>query len=71
MNCTIPNCKNRLTQAQVKYSYRVYNKGLCWDHQRSYDFMKKEEYADLKADRDMEDVYDINQEMNQGKEDYE
>lgn len=66
MNCTILNCKNRLTQVQVKYSYRVYNTGLCWDHQRSYDLMKK--FTDLKYDRDMEDVYDINEEMNQGKE---
>lgn len=41
MKCTIKNCNNRLTQAQVKYSYRVYNTGLCWDHQRVRDFKVK------------------------------
>lgn len=54
MQCTYKNCKNRLTQAQVHYSYRVYNKGLCWDHQRAYDLLKREELGDLKADLDKE-----------------
>ena len=59
MNCVIPNCKNRLTKAQVEYAYRVYNTGICWNCQRARDFQEQAS----KLDEIQEDTTSMEEKM--------
>lgn len=62
MKCSYAGCNTRLTVAVEQYSFKNYERALCFEHQRVIDMKNIEYLGEVKADNDRENIYELNRE---------